>query len=206
MKYTIEIEDEATVSNESLRKLLKIFLDSCANDGLSLNNKVAIINSDQEVRVELSSDQFINKFDIIKENLEKIIINRIENKYTLFINNNEEYIILFLLNTKTMEKYTIGLEKEEVLYLLSVICELEDEKFDKVYLIIDELNSAINIFIGHPGFNRLVYTSSKSEKYISKLQSCDPSELDNVGTLIIRGISKLKEIEKGLINNIKIIK
>lgn len=198
MKYTIKIEDDVTVNEDFLIRLKKRFLDSCAHDGLYLKDKVSIINNNEELCIELSTDTFINKFDILKENLEKIIINKIENKYNLFIQNSEEYVIIFLLNTKTLEKYTIGLEKEEVLYLISAISDLQDEKFDKVYLMIDEFNSAINIFCD----DTLAYSSSKSEKYLSKLQSSNISELDNVGLSVIRDSLKLKVIEKGLLNNI----
>ena len=191
MKYTITVEDDQVIESKKLQLLIRHFSEALykknifmGSDDISLEN-----NNDNEISIKLNTDSFMNNFDIIKKELEKNIISRVENRFALRIysnDNNDKSLILALFNYSSMFK--VALTKHQSLTLLSIISNL---------LIEDNITSA-TIYISRFKDDIMYLSTNSNENEILKYHiKGDPQikkDSDFV-KMVIRDKYKLKDIK-----------
>ena len=188
MKYTITVEDDQVIESKKLQLLIRHFSEALykknifiGSDDISLEN-----NNDNEISIKLNTDSFIKNFDIIKKELEKNIISKVENRFALRIYNDNDKLILALFNYSSMFK--VALTKHQSLTLLSIISNL---------LIEDNITST-TIYISRFKDDIMYLSTNSNENEILKYHiKGDPQikkDSDFV-KMVIRDKYKLKDIK-----------
>lgn len=191
MKYTITVEDDQVIESKKLQLFIRHFSETLykknifiGSDDISLEN-----NNDNEISIKLNTDSFINNFDIIKKELEKNIISKVENRFALRIysnDDNDKSLILALFNYSSMFK--VALTKHQSLTLLSIVSDL---------LIADNITST-TIYISRFKDDIMYLSTNSNENEILKYYIVGDPQIkkdSDFVKMVIRDKYKLKDIK-----------